>query len=238
MGNYIGQQEKLQTSESNISSLVERIQDLENSDSKQNERLSKLGEQGDNLDSKLSNLESADLFLQEAHRMHTEKALDIEKECKRMEQTFVQFYKDQRQEIDSRVKVDISNLQLEKKNSKEIMENIIKRVTSTESRLMEIEQYTQNSNETIVLNMQENLNKLEKSSNDRATDLENTVIKYYEQIGVNIDNIKQINQLTTELGNNLHSLNVNLEESINAQKLFETHQNEYNKASDMQMKAE
>merc|ERR1711892_1226922 len=126
----------------------------------------------------------------------------------------------------------------EKKNSKEIMENILKRVTSTESRLMEIEQYTQNSNETIVLNMQENLNKLEKSSNDRATDLENTVIKYYEQIGVNKDNIKQINQLTTELGINLHSLNVNLEESINAQKLFETHQNEFNKASDMQMKAE
>merc|ERR1711892_1232256 len=236
--NFIGQQEKFETIQSSMSSLVKKVHTIESSDTRQNDLLSKLEDKGDNLGSKLSSLESADIFLQEAHRMHTEKALDIEKECKRMEQTFVQFYKDQRQEIDSRVKVDISNLQLEKKNSKEIMENILKRVTSTESRLMEIEQYTQNSNETIVLNMQENLNKLEKSSNDRATDLENTVIKYYEQIGVNKDNIKQINQLTTELGNNLHSLNDNLEESINAQKLFETHQNEFNKASDMQMKAE
>merc|ERR1712008_235001 len=105
-----------------MSSLVNKVHTIETSDTRQNDLLSKLEDQGENLGSKLSSLESADIFLQEAHRMHTEKALDIEKECKRMEQTFVQFYKDQRQEIDSRVKVDISNLQLEKKNSKEIME--------------------------------------------------------------------------------------------------------------------
>merc|ERR1712212_157478 len=151
----------------------------------------------------LSSLESADLFLQEAHRMHTEKALDIENECKRMEQTFVQFYKDQRQDIDSNIKVDINNLQIEKKNSKETMENVLKRITSTESRLKELEQYTQNSNETIVLNMQENLKKLEKSSNERATDLENTVIKYYEQIGENSEKIKQISSGSMNLENKL-----------------------------------
>merc|ERR1712055_681649 len=182
-GNLTGQHEK-------ISSLENKVQNIETSESKQNALLSKLEDQAENLDIKLSSLESADLFLQEAHRMHTEKALDIENECKRMEQTFVQFYKDQRQDIDSNIKVDINNLQIEKKNAKENMENVLKRITSTESRLKEIEQYTQNSNETIVLKMQENLEKLEKSSGERATDLENTVIKYYEQIGENSEKIK------------------------------------------------
>merc|ERR1712215_566400 len=98
----------------NFSSLEDRINNLETNNTKQNQILSELNEQGGNLDSKLSNLESADTFLQEAHRMHTEKALEIEKECKRMEQTFVQFYKEQRQELDSKIKVDISNLLLDK----------------------------------------------------------------------------------------------------------------------------
>merc|ERR1712106_690789 len=236
--NYIGQQEKLQTSESNISSLVERIQDLENSDSKQNERLSKLEDQGDNLEAKLSSLESADLFLQEAHRMHTEKALDIEKECKRMEQTFVQFYKEQRQEIDTKIKVDIGNLQLEKKNSKEIMENLYKRVSSTESRITEIEQYAQSSNETIVVNMQENLEKLEKSSTDRARDLENTVIKYYEQIGANSERIKQIDANTSEFKNKLQTMNEIVDENRNSQKKFELTQDAVNKDFNKQLLTE
>ena len=103
------------TSESNISTIIEQIQTLENSEIKQNGKLSKFSEQRNNLESKLSNLESADTFLQEAHRMHTEKVLEIEKECKRMEQTFVQLYKEQRQEIDTKLKVDIGNLHIEKK---------------------------------------------------------------------------------------------------------------------------
>merc|ERR1712168_260256 len=129
-GNLTGQQEKIESFHSDISSLENKVQDIETSDSKQNSLLSKLGDQAENLDIKLSSLESADLFLQEAHRMHTEKALDIENECKRMEQTFVQFYKDQRQDIDSKIKVDISNLQIKKKNAKETMENVLKRITS------------------------------------------------------------------------------------------------------------
>eukprot|EP00091_Calanus_sinicus_P002658 TRINITY_DN12751_c0_g1_i1.p1 TRINITY_DN12751_c0_g1~~TRINITY_DN12751_c0_g1_i1.p1 ORF type:complete len:425 (-),score=94.58 TRINITY_DN12751_c0_g1_i1:727-2001(-) len=236
--NFIEQQEKMDTFQLNMSSLVNKVQDLETSESKQNSLLSKLGEQGDNIESKLSSLESADLFLQEAHRMHTEKALDIEKECKRMEQTFIQFYKDQRQEIDSKIKVDISNLQLEEKSSKEIIENINKRVGSTEVRLMEIEQYTQNSNETIVLNMQENMERLEKSSNDRATDLENTVIKYYEQIGANSNNIKEINNMTTDLRNKLQNLNDIVEENKITQNKFEKDQDEINKDIIQQLKAE
>merc|ERR1711874_674103 len=217
--NINGQQENLESFNSNMSSLARRVQDIETSDIKQNELLSKMGDQGNNLETKLSSLESADVFLQEAHRMHTEKALDIEKECKRMEQTFVEFYKDQRQEIDSKIKVDINNLQLEKKNSKEIMENVLKRITSTESKLKEMEQYTQNSNE-------------------RATDLENTVIKYYEQIGVNASEIKDLGNMNTSLENKLQSLNNFVQENKDAQSKFQTDQNEINKGIELQLKAE
>merc|ERR1712013_571172 len=77
-----GTQEKIDSFHSDISSLENKVHNIETSDSKQNALLSKLEDQTDNLDVKLSSLESADLFLQEAHRMHTEKALDIEKECK------------------------------------------------------------------------------------------------------------------------------------------------------------
>merc|ERR1711970_1043868 len=121
-----------------------------------------------------------------------------------------------------------SNLQTEKKNSKETMENVLKRITSTESRLKEIEQYTQNSNETIVLKMQENLEKLEKSSSARATDLENTVIKYYEQIGANSEKIKQINSDSTHLENKLKSLSDTVEETKNKQNQLEFDQGKIN----------
>merc|ERR1712013_633494 len=221
-----GTQEQIDSFHSDISSLENKVHNIETSDSKQNALLSKLEDQTDNLDVKLSSLESADLFLQEAHRMHTEKALDIEKECKRMEQTFVQFYKDQRQDIDSNIKVDINNLLIEKKNAKEAMENVLKRITSTESRLKEIEHYTQNTNETIVLNMKENLEKLENSSNQRATDLENTVIKYYEQIGSNSEKIKEISSISSNLESKLKNLSDIVEENKTTQNQFESDQRE------------
>merc|ERR1712013_91904 len=221
-----GTQEKIDSFHSDISSLENKVHNIETSDSKQNALLSKLEDQTDNLDVKLSSLESADLFLQEAHRMHTEKALDIEKECKRMEQTFVQFYKDQRQDIDSNIKVDINNLLIEKKNAKEAMENVLKQITSTESRLKEIEHYTQNTNETIVLNMKENLEKLENSANQRATDLENTVIKYYEQIGSNSEKIKEISSISSNLESKLKNLSDIVEENKTTQNQFESDQRE------------
>merc|ERR1712013_951703 len=221
-----GTQEKIDSFHSDISSLENKVHNIETSDSKQDALLSKLEDQTDNLDVKLSSLESVDLFLQEAHRMHTEKALDIEKECKRMEQTFVQFYKDQRQDIDSNIKVDINNLLIEKKNAKEAMENVLKRITSTESRLKEIEHYTQNTNETIVLNMKENLEKLENSANQRATDLENTVIKYYEQIGSNSEKIKEISSISSNLESKLKNLSDIVEENKTTQNQFESDQRE------------
>merc|ERR1711892_637404 len=65
--NFIGQQEKFETIQSSMSSLVKKVHTIESSDTRQNDLLSKLEDQGDNLGSKLSSLESADIFLQEAH---------------------------------------------------------------------------------------------------------------------------------------------------------------------------
>merc|ERR1711892_849720 len=65
--NFIGQQEKFETFQSSISSLVNKVHTIESSDTRQNDLLSKLEDKGDNLEAKLSSLESADIFLQEAH---------------------------------------------------------------------------------------------------------------------------------------------------------------------------
>merc|ERR1712142_911625 len=96
-------------------------------------------------------------------------------------------------------------------------ENILNRINLSESKITEMEKYSQNSNETIVLNMQENLEKLEKASSDRTAELENTVMLYYQQMGANTEKIKKMNitnlrlikmKLTKELIYNL-KLNVN-----------------------------
>merc|ERR1712168_861442 len=201
--NISGHQEQLNSINSNISSLVNKIEDIETIDVKQNALLSNLGEQGNSLENKPSSLESADQRLQEANRIHTEKTSDIEKECKRIEETFVKFYTDQRQEIDSNIKVTLNSLQTEKENSKEIMENILNRINLSESKITEMEKYSQNSNETIVLNMQE---KLEKASSDRTAELENTVMLYYQQMGANTEKIKEINSISSTLESKLQSL--------------------------------
>merc|ERR1711915_475758 len=121
--NQIQNEEGLSILKDEAISMTGRLVDLEKSDGTQNAILSRLDDQDKNIESKISSLESADIFLQEASRMNTEKLLNIENECKRMEQTFLDFFKDQRHELDSRVKTDIDTLQSENKNSKEAVIN-------------------------------------------------------------------------------------------------------------------
>merc|ERR1711872_86604 len=123
-------------------------------------------------------------------------------------------------------------------NSKEIMENILNRINLSESKITEMEKYSQNSNETIVLNMQENLEKLEKASSDRTAELENTVMLYYQQMGANTEKIKEINSISSTLESKLQSLGKIVEETKNEYNQFEVNQNEINKGVDLQLKAE
>merc|ERR1711936_1190068 len=64
----------------------------------------------------------------------------------------------------------------------------------------------------------------------RATDLESTVIKYYEQIVANSDSIKHISEITSDLKNKTQFVDDKVDEQKNALNTFELNQNERNKS--------
>merc|ERR1712054_120883 len=191
-------EEGLSILEAEAVSMTGRLVDLEKSDGTQNAILSRLDDQDKNIESKMSNLESADVFLQEASRMNTEKMLNIENECKRMEQTFLDFFKDQRHELDSRVKTDIDNLQCENKNSKEAVDKLQKKLFDMESGLQVMQEKNKKLSDELITEYKTNIEKLEKDNSNRFKDLENTVIMYYQKIGENSDRIKDVKECSDE----------------------------------------
>jgi len=80
------------------------------SNAQQEEQLKALENQFQVLDNKLKNLESADLFLQEAHRILTEKTTHVESESKKIEENISSQLKDQQEEINTKIKVQVSSL--------------------------------------------------------------------------------------------------------------------------------
>ena len=101
----------LKSSDLLISTVVEKIQNLEQFEKLHNQKTSSMEGVLKETNSKLSNLESADLFLQESHRILTEKSSNIEKEMKQMEQTLIKKFDDQNQLFDNRLKNDINLMQ-------------------------------------------------------------------------------------------------------------------------------
>ena len=101
----------LKSSDLLISTAVEKIQNLEQFEKLHNQKTSSMEDVLKETNSKLSNLESADLFLQESHRILTEKSSNIEKEMKQMEQTLIKNFDDQNQLFDNRLKNDINLMQ-------------------------------------------------------------------------------------------------------------------------------
>merc|ERR1739838_858228 len=144
--------------------------------------------------------------LQETNRMQTEKTADLDKECKRIEQTFIKFYKDQREELDSKIKIDINKLQDEKEMSNEKIDNIIKKQNSTEFKLNNLE-----------VDVKDKFELLENSAVRRSEDLETALSKYHEQALTNSDNIKALDEAKRRTANilegNLKDI-TNLQETI------------------------
>ena len=101
----------LKSSDLLISTVVEKIQNLEQFEKLHNQKTSSMEGVLKETNSKLSNLESADLFLQESHRILTEKSSNIEKEMKQMEQALIKNFDDQNQLFDNRLKNDINLMQ-------------------------------------------------------------------------------------------------------------------------------
>ena len=111
-----------------ISTLVEKIQNLEASDKTNKQTVLNLETSLGDSNSKLSNLESADLYLQESYRILTEKSTNIEKDLKQMEQTVKKTISEQRTEMESRLKLDNGHLLEE-------MNNLISSINGNSNRI-------------------------------------------------------------------------------------------------------
>merc|ERR1711915_996941 len=220
--NQIQNEEGLSILKDEAISITGRLVDLEKSDGAQSAILSRLDDQDKNIESKMSSLESADIFLREASRMNTEKLLNIENECKRMEQTFLDFFKDQRHELDSRFKTDIDTLQSENKNSKEAVDKLQKKLFDMESGLQVMQDKNEKSSDEWITEYKTTVAKLEKENSNRFKDLENTVIMYYQKIGENSDRIKDIKESSDECNKALTDIKDEMNRNKSMQNDFQT----------------
>jgi chromosome segregation ATPase len=194
------QRQKLDKSELLLGTLIERLHGMDETDERLTERVTRLEEHDQQLGGKFKNLEDADEILQEGHKQQTEKTIRIEEECKRIEETFVQFYKEQRQEIDTHIKENITKLQSTEKAILEKQDSLEKNITIQDGRLNDMEKINQTANESLVGDIKTQIEKLEKTTRDRTTDIENTLITYYEKVNSNTDDIKKVNTELTTLG--------------------------------------
>ena len=94
-----------------ISTVVEKIENLETSDKAHKQKELNLESLIEDTKSKLSELESADLFLQEAYRNLTEKSASVEKEMKLFEKTIMKDSEEQKTYFDNKLKNEVNLLQ-------------------------------------------------------------------------------------------------------------------------------
>jgi chromosome segregation ATPase len=93
-----------------VNSSQEIFNTLTMGNAQQEERIKELEAQFQVLDKKLESLESADLFLQEAHRMLTDKTTHVESESRKMEDKLSSQLRDQQEEINTKLKVQVASL--------------------------------------------------------------------------------------------------------------------------------
>merc|ERR1712227_929514 len=151
-----------------ISTLVEKIQNLEASDKTNKQTVLNLETSIGDSNSKLSNLESADLYLQESYRILTEKSTTIEKDLKQMEQTVKKTISEQRTEMESRLKLDNGHLLEE-------MNNLMSSINGNANRISGVEESLKSSADELSTKMTNDLQNLEKSSIGRLVDLETAI---------------------------------------------------------------
>merc|ERR1712089_47565 len=209
------QRQKLDKSELLLGTVIERMHGMDETDERLTERVMRLDEQDEQWEAKIKALEDADSFLQESNRQQTHKVVTIDEECRRIEETFIQFYKEQKQEIDTEIKVNINKLQAGEKAISEKQDDIEKRIYTTDGRLNDVEKISQNSNKTIVEDLKTCMDKLEKTTEDRATGIESSLITYYEKVNANADEIKRVNDELKTLGLVTHENVTNIQNSLN-----------------------
>merc|ERR1712198_478052 len=145
----------------------------------------------DDSNSKLTNLESADLFLQESHRPLTEKSLKIENDLKEAKYEFIASSSDLKKDLDGKIQLNWENMKEDAKDIAASLNKMNKEIIDVDNRWK--------TNLKEVTGKQDNeLMQLKKETNQRSTDLETTISQYYQQILTNSNSINDMNNKLQE----------------------------------------
>ena len=113
----------LQSTQELMTSLNEKLQELAMNDKLAKAEITELKGKIDDSNSKLTNLESADLFLQESHRQLTEKSLKIENDLKEAKYEFIASSSDLKKDLDGKIQLNWENM---KEDAKDIAASLNK----------------------------------------------------------------------------------------------------------------
>ena len=113
----------LQSTQELMTSLNEKLQELAMNDKLAKVEITELKGKIDDSNSKLTNLESADLFLQESHRQLTEKSLKIENDLKEAKYEFIASSSDLKKDLDGKIQLNWENM---KEDAKDIAASLNK----------------------------------------------------------------------------------------------------------------
>ena len=111
-----------------INSMVEKIQSLELSDKNSKLKINEFENLFEESSSKLSNLESADLFLQEAHRLLTEKSTKLEADLVSFNTSMTEAAETQNADMEKKMQNSIDNLRAEADGTRVAIEKLNKKI--------------------------------------------------------------------------------------------------------------
>ena len=135
------------------------------------------------LDNKLSSLESADLFLQEAHRMLTDKTTLVETESKRLEAAVLAHMKDQKEEHEDNLKSqislilkDIDKLEADKSKAFEKINDVENQAQGNQNQITALEAKFLNQTNDLSTNLETMIADIKTSQENKLEILEENIV--------------------------------------------------------------
>jgi len=181
-----------------VNSSQEIFNTLTMGNAQQEEQIKALENQFQLLDKKLESLESADLFLQEAHRMLTDKTTHVESEARKMEESLSSLLRDQEEEINLKLKVqvasllkDVTELTTDKVKIYERIDTVKERALENVEKIKGLEEGNLESYKSIQTYLDNKLQEMKEEFETSTEKVENKIENNKLHIAVNETNIKE-----------------------------------------------
>jgi len=212
-----------------IQSSQEIFNTLTMGNARQDERINSLESLSQVMDNKLGSLESADLFLQEAHRMLTDKTTLVETESKKLEGTVMTNLRNQREDLEMTLKKQITMLlkDIEDLNSgiarnDDAIDRLDNQSLENQNKISTLEDLVGKQNKESTESLQLAITNIENNYSKKIGDLELVVNQNREHVEENNQNIENnsgsINTILDEIElfkNRIESLDVSVEQHKN-----------------------